>query len=84
MGPLYGKFFNAMALSLEGKEQIGINEFGESLKAVVIAIASVSTAKVGDKTLVDTLIPAVIAFEKARQDGNTFSEALQTLKGGSI
>jgi len=80
MGPLYGKFFKAMALSFEGKEQIGINEFGDSLKAVVLAIASISPAKVGDKTLVDTLIPAVIAFEKARQDGNSFPEALQNLK----
>lgn len=80
MGPLYGKFFNAMALSLEGNEQIGINEIGESLKAVVKAIASISAAQVGDKTLVDTLIPAVIAYEKARQDGNTFAEALHALK----
>ncbi len=83
MGPLYGRFFNAMALSLEDKEQIGINEVGESLKAVVKAIASVSPAKVGDKTLVDTLIPAVLAFEKARQDGNTLSEALQSLKAAA-
>lgn len=80
MGPLYGKFFNAMALSFEDKEQIGINEVGDSLKAVVKAIASISPAKVGDKTLVDTLIPAVIAYEKAQQEGDTFSEAIQSLK----
>lgn len=84
MGPLYGKFFNAMALSLEDKEQIGINEIGESLKSVVKAIASISAAQVGDKTLIDTLVPAVAAYEKASQDGNTFSEALQTLKVAAL
>lgn len=80
MGPLYGKFFNAMALSFEGKEELGINEIGESLNAAIKAIASISPAKVGDKTLIDTLIPATAAYEKAQQEGNTFPEALQSLK----
>jgi len=46
-----------MAISFEGKEEIGIDEMGEALKSPVDAIASISPAKVGDKTLIDTLIP---------------------------
>jgi len=80
MGPLYGKFFKAIALSLEKKEDIGIVELGNALKAAVEAIASISPAKIGDKTLIDTLIPAVAAFEKAQQEGKSFSEALEALK----
>lgn len=80
MGPLYGKFFKAIALSLEKKEDIGIAELGNALKAAVEAIASISSAKIGDKTLIDTLIPAVAAFEKAQQEGKSFSEALEALK----
>lgn len=80
MGPLYGKFFKAIALSLEKKEDIGIVELGNALKAAVEAIASISSAKIGDKTLIDTLIPAVAAFEKAQQEGKSFSEALEALK----
>jgi dihydroxyacetone kinase-like protein len=80
MGPLYGKFFKAIGVALEGKEEIGINEMGEALKAAVDAIASISPAKVGDKTLIDTLIPAVAALDKAKQEEKTFSEALEAMK----
>lgn len=80
MGPLYGKFFKAIALSLEGETEIGINEMGKALKSVVEAIASISPAQVGDKTLIDTLVPAVEAYEKAQQEGKTFDEALEAMK----
>jgi len=84
MGPLYGKFFKAIGVALEGKEEIGINEMGEALKAAFDAIASISPAKVGDKTLIDTLIPALAAYEKAQQDGKLFTEALDAMKIAAI
>jgi dihydroxyacetone kinase-like protein len=80
MGPLYGKFFKAIALSLEGKTEIGINEMGDALLAVVGAIASISPAQVGDKTLIDTLVPAVKAYQKAQLEGKSFAEALEAMK----
>jgi dihydroxyacetone kinase-like protein len=84
MGPLYGKFFKAIGLALDGKDEIGINEMGEALKAAVDAIASISPAKVGDKTLIDTLIPALAAFEKAQAESKTFSEALEAMRIAAI
>ena len=84
MGPLYGKFFKAIAVSLEGKEEIGIDEIGAAIKASVDAIASISPAKVGDKTLIDTLIPALAAYENAQQDGKTFTEALEDMKQAAV
>ena len=84
MGPLYGKFFKAIALSLEGKEVIDIADMGNALKAAVEAIASISPAKVGDKTLIDTLIPALTAYEKAQKEEKTFSEALEDMKIAAI
>ncbi len=80
MGPLYGKFFKAIATSTEGKEIININDMGEALKAAINAIASISPAKVGDKTLIDTLIPALTAYDKAQEEGKTFIEALEAMK----
>jgi len=80
MGPLYGKFFKAFAVTIEGKEEIGIDEIDEALKAMVEAIATISPAKVGDKTLVDTLIPAAGAYNKAHLKGKSFSEAIEALK----
>jgi len=84
MGPLYGKFFKAIGLALEGKEEIGIEEMGAALKAAVDSIASISQAKVGDKTLIDTLIPALQAYEKAQADGKSFSDALEAMKIAAI
>ena len=84
MGPLYGKFFKAIGVALEGKEEIGIVEMGEALKAAVDAIASISPAKVGDKTLIDTLVPALAAYEKAQTLNKSFSEALEAMKAAAI
>lgn len=84
MGPLYGKFFKAIGVSLEGRDEIGINEMGDALKAAVDAIASISLAKVGDKTLIDTLIPAIAAYEKAYIEGQSFTEALEAMKIAAI
>jgi dihydroxyacetone kinase-like protein len=80
MGPLYGKFFKALAVSLEGKEEIGSGDLGEALQAAVGSIASISPAVVGDKTLIDTLVPAVDAYEKAKHEGKSFTEALEAMK----
>ncbi len=79
MGPLYGKFFKAIALSLEGKEQIDATAWGEALVAIQESIASISPAKVGDKTLIDTLVPAVEAFQKALAEGDLFDAALDKM-----
>ena len=84
MGPLYGKFFKAIGLALDGKDEIGIDEMGEALKAAVDAIASISPAKVGDKTLIDTLIPALTAYEKAQSENKSFTEALEAMKNAAI
>jgi phosphoenolpyruvate---glycerone phosphotransferase subunit DhaL len=84
MGPLYGKFFKAIGVSLEGKEEIGIAEMGDALHAAVDAIASISPAKLGDKTLIDTLLPAIAAYQKEQQDGKSFSEALEAMKIAAI
>lgn len=84
MGPLYGKFFKAIALSLDGKVEIGIDEMGIALQSSLDAIASISPAQVGDKTLIDALFPAVGAYKNAQNEGKTFSEALEAMKVAAV
>lgn len=84
MGPLYGKFFKAIGVALEGKEEIGIVEMGEALKAAIDAIATISPAKVGDKTLIDTLVPAVSAYRNAQLADKSFTEVLEAMKAAAI
>ena len=80
MGPLYGTFFIEMSKQCEGKEDINAEIFANMLKAAIAGINSLGNAKVGDKTLIDTLIPAQQAFNLALEDGKYFIDALQDLK----
>lgn len=79
MGPLYGKLFKGFAKELKGKEEIGIEDYNVAISAMLTSIQSISPAKPGDKTLVDTLTPAVEAFTKATQNGKTFDVALDEM-----
>ena len=79
MGPLYGKFFKAIAKTFEVKNEIGKQEFAAALRAIVTDLSAISPAKVGDKTLLDTLVPAVEAMESAVLQGKSFTEALDAM-----
>lgn len=84
MGPLYGKFFLGMGKSLDGKEMIGAEDFQEALIAALDAVRSISQAEVGDKTLMDVLIPAEGAYVKAVADGLSFEAALDAMSKAAL
>ncbi|GAB1583754.1 dihydroxyacetone kinase subunit DhaL [Phyllobacterium phragmitis] len=79
MGPLYGVMFTEFAEKLEGVEEIDATAFSTMLHAGLAGIQSIGSAKVGDKTLLDTFVPAVEAFDTAAASGKSFSDALQAL-----
>jgi len=76
MGPLYGTMFFEMSISTEGKEDIDSQVFAEMLSKAVAGIQSLGEAKVGDKTMIDTLIPAVEAFQN---ENSNFSTAIDKM-----
>ncbi len=65
MGPLYGTFFLQMSLRAKDKPQIDEKTFGEMLRAARTGLEELGGAKVGDKTIMDVLVPAVVAYESA-------------------
>ena len=79
MGPLYGVMFMEFAENIQGVEQIDAATYSKMLHAGLAGIQSIGSAKVGDKTLIDTLAPAVEAFDKATADGKSFGDALEAL-----
>lgn len=79
MGPLYGQFYRKMARSLKGVETVDAAAFGGMLEAAYEAIRELGDAKVGDKTMVDTLDPAVNAYNNTLAAGKGFSEALDAM-----
>ena len=80
MGPLYGTFFMDMAESVRGKDRIGAEDYLAMLKAGLSGIMSIVDTQLGDKTLLDALIPAIDAFEAALGRGCDFGEALAAHK----
>lgn len=77
MGPLYGTLFMGMAEAVEGVERVDADAFANMLQAGLDNVATVSEAKVGDKSLMDTLVPAVETFNGAVEQGDSFAQALQ-------
>jgi phosphoenolpyruvate---glycerone phosphotransferase subunit DhaL len=80
MGPLYGTFFREMARAAQGNEQITAPVFLDMLNAGLRGLQELGKAKVGDKTMLDTLAPAIEAYQAALNEGKSFSEALEELK----
>jgi dihydroxyacetone kinase-like protein len=79
MGPLYGVMFTEFAEKLEGTNTIDPKCFSTMLHAGLDGIQSIGEAKVGDKTLLDTLVPAIGAFDAAIGAGKSFADALDDL-----
>ena len=76
MGPIYGSFFIEMSGAVENLTDIDKHAFGEMLEAGLAGIRELVPTDVGDKTLLDTLIPAVNAFRDAAAGGSDFASAL--------
>ncbi|MBC5647787.1 dihydroxyacetone kinase subunit DhaL [Christensenella tenuis] len=76
MGPIYGTFFGEMGQAVRNWEEIGEAEFGRMLEAGLAGIRELVPTDVGDKTLLDALIPAVNAYREAEEAGKGFAEAL--------
>lgn len=83
MGPLYGSLFIGMADEVRVSEDIDAATFARLLRGGLTSLQDITEAGVGDKCLMDTLIPAVEAFARAHADGASFSHALQAMKSAA-
>jgi dihydroxyacetone kinase phosphoprotein-dependent L subunit len=79
MGPLYGTFFLSMSEVLGEREKVDGATFLAMLDAGLSAIQEIGSAKVGDKTLLDTLVPARDALAAALEARKPFEAALQEM-----
>lgn len=79
MGPLYGIMFTQFAETIEASPSIGAETFGAMLGSGLEGIQTIGSAKVGDKTLLDALVPAIEAFNSANAAGKPFTDALDAM-----
>lgn len=80
MGPLYGTFFLEMSRAIKEEEEINKELFGKMLSSALKGIERLSDASVGDKTMLDTMVPAVRVYNQAVQEGSNFKKALEKMK----
>lgn len=80
MGALYGTFFLKMAQEGGEKRDLALDDLVRMFQAAEKGILEIGKAKPGDKTLVDTLSPAVRSLEKSRQESQSLSQALANLE----
>lgn len=76
MGPIYGTIFTDMGESLNGLSEIGLSSFTEMMLAGLSGLQEIVDAREGDKTLIDTLSPAVQSLRDSLVSGTTFEQAL--------
>lgn len=67
-GPLYGTFFLRFATAC-GSDTLSAEEFAAALRAGVDGVAARGKASAGDKTMLDALLPACVAYESAMAQG---------------
>ncbi|MDR2392205.1 MAG: dihydroxyacetone kinase subunit L [Planctomycetota bacterium] len=80
MGPIYGTFFREMSKAMAGRDAIDAAVFAAMLRAAVSGVESLGEARVGDKTMLDTLIPGTEAFEKSLAGGADFPACLDAME----
>ncbi len=83
MGPIYGTIFMEMADAGADLEEISVEDFGNMLGAGLEGLQGIVDAKVGDKTLVDTLSPVVDSVKASAAEGKEFEEALPAMKAAA-
>lgn len=82
-GPIWGGAFRAAGKAIEGKVELTVAEFAEMLEAALKGIQSIGErsfgrgAEVGDKTLVDALVPCVNAWSESAAAGTDFKTAFE-------
>ncbi len=83
-GPLFGTAFSSAGRAIKGKPKVGVAEIAEMFEAAESAVATLGGARVGNKTMLDSLHPAAMAARKAREDGESdLVRAVESIVGGA-
>lgn len=76
-GPIWGSAFRGAGKYAMGKTELTLEEYAQLMQAAVDAIQKRGKAQLGDKTLLDALIPAVESLKVSAEQGQTVMAALK-------
>lgn len=80
LGPLYGMLFRGFNQGLKNQENINGKIVDSMLQCGLKNVETITVAKVGDKTMLDTLIPAVSSFKKEWAKTTDLTESLNVMQ----
>ncbi|MBN1837945.1 MAG: DAK2 domain-containing protein, partial [Spirochaetales bacterium] len=75
-GPIWGTAFRQAGRYAKGKGQLSLEELSEFSQAMVDGVQAIGGAKLGDKTLLDALIPATESLKASAASGEEMRKAL--------
>ncbi len=75
-GPLYGTFFMRAGMAVDGKAELTPDELAAAFDAGVAGVQQRGKATPGEKTMLDSLIPACQALRDSLNDGNDLKVSL--------
>ncbi len=76
-GPLYGTFFLQAGVATANKMELSLADWVTAIDSAIVSLMARGKANVGDKTMVDALVPALNALKQAVADGLDEREALR-------
>ena len=76
-GIIFGLLFYAGAKNMPPKEAITQEEYAEIFNQACLEIKAKGQANLGDKTLIDALVPMVASMQKSAADGVSFPTMLE-------
>ena len=83
MGPIYGTIFTSMSEAGGNLQKISLADFAAMLENGYNELSEIIEAKVGDKTLVDTLVPAIDSLTDSVAKKEDFKTALLKMKAAA-
>ncbi len=76
-GPLYGTFFLQMSTTTQGETELNLDDWISTFQAGVEGVIMRGKANVGDKTMIDSLHPALQALKESQKNGLDISDAIK-------
>jgi dihydroxyacetone kinase-like protein len=76
-GSLFGSFFMGMAEAVGNRSELDCAAFSSACEAGLAAVQRQTKAQVGDKTMMDALVPAVKALRSGADAGETLVDSLR-------
>jgi phosphoenolpyruvate---glycerone phosphotransferase subunit DhaL len=75
-GPLYGTLFMQIGKETAGKLELTLHDWTSALDSAVNGVMMRGKASLGDKTMLDSLIPALNTLKDCSANGTSLAEAL--------